>query len=57
MTVDGLANAVEEVDVSGAPVGPDNPYGNAIVQTRHPADAASRRRPGGRMRRAGGPGG
>jgi len=33
MTVDGLANAVEEVDVSGCPVGPDNPYGNAIVQT------------------------
>jgi primary-amine oxidase len=32
MTVDGLANAVEEVDVSGLPVGPDNPYGNAIVQ-------------------------
>ena len=32
MTVDGLANAVEEVDVSGVPVGPDNPYGNAIAQ-------------------------
>ncbi len=32
MTVDGLANAVEEVDVSGRPVGPENPYGNAIVQ-------------------------
>jgi primary-amine oxidase len=32
MTVDGLANAVEEVDVSGLPIGPDNPYGNAIVQ-------------------------
>ncbi len=32
MTVDGQANAVEEVDVSGAPVGPDNPYGNAMVQ-------------------------
>jgi primary-amine oxidase len=32
MTVDGLANAVEEVDVSGMPVGPDNPYGNAMVQ-------------------------
>jgi primary-amine oxidase len=32
MTVDGLANAVEEVDVSGAPIGPDNPYGNAMVQ-------------------------
>jgi len=32
MTVDGLSNAVDEVDVSGLPVGPDNPYGNAIVQ-------------------------
>ena len=32
ITVDGLANAVDEVDVSGAPPGPDNPYGNAIVQ-------------------------
>jgi primary-amine oxidase len=31
VTVDGLANAVEEVDVSGLPIGPDNPYGNAIV--------------------------
>ena len=32
MTVDGLPNAVEEVDVSGVPVGPGNPYGNAIAQ-------------------------
>ncbi len=32
MTVDGPANAVEEVDVSGLPIGPDNPHGNAIVQ-------------------------
>ena len=32
MTVDGLANAVEEVDVTGRPIGPDNPFGNAIVQ-------------------------
>jgi primary-amine oxidase len=32
MTVDGLANAVEEVDVAGCPVGPQNPHGNAIVQ-------------------------
>jgi len=32
MTVDGLANAVEEVDVTGLPIGPDNPHGNAIVQ-------------------------
>ena len=33
MTVDGLANAVEEVDVNGLPIGPDNPYGNAIAAT------------------------
>ncbi|HEX3493578.1 MAG TPA: primary-amine oxidase [Streptosporangiaceae bacterium] len=33
MAVDGRANAVEEVDYSGLPIGPDNPYGNAIVQT------------------------
>src|SRR6266702_857391 len=32
VSVDGMANAVEEVDVSGQPIGPDNPYGNAIVQ-------------------------
>ena len=32
VSVDGQANAVEEVDVSGLPIGPDNPYGNAIVQ-------------------------
>jgi primary-amine oxidase len=33
VTVDGLANAVEEVDVHGLPIGPDNPYGNAITAT------------------------
>ncbi|HEY1640408.1 MAG TPA: primary-amine oxidase [Streptosporangiaceae bacterium] len=33
VSVDGQANAVEEVDVSGLPIGPDNPYGNAIKQT------------------------
>jgi primary-amine oxidase len=33
MTVDGRANAVEEVDVGGLPIGPENPYGNAMVQT------------------------
>jgi len=32
VSVDGRANVVEEVDVSGLPIGPDNPYGNAIVQ-------------------------
>ena len=32
MTVDGLANAVEEVDVSGCPAGPQNPHGIAMAQ-------------------------
>ena len=52
MTVDGLANAVEEVDVTGLPIGPDNPYGNAIAQqvTRL---ARSRRRAAARTARAG----
>jgi primary-amine oxidase len=46
MTVDGLANAVEEVDVAGLPIGPDNPYGNAIVQqvTRLTRESESGRR-------------
>jgi primary-amine oxidase len=46
MTVDGLANAVEEVDVSGLPIGPDNPYGNAIAQhvTRLTHESESGRR-------------
>ena len=33
MQVDGAVNAVEEVDVHGLPIGPDNPYGNAIAHT------------------------
>ncbi len=33
MQVDGVANAVEEVDVHGLPIGPANPYGNAIGHT------------------------
>src|ERR1700677_4032362 len=33
MDVDGRANAVEEVDVSGLPAGPGNPYGNALTAT------------------------
>ncbi|HEY1622401.1 MAG TPA: primary-amine oxidase [Streptosporangiaceae bacterium] len=33
MQVDGQVNAVEEVDVHGLPMGPDNPYGNAIGHT------------------------
>src|SRR6266851_221414 len=45
-TVDGLANAVDEIDVSGCPVGPDNPYGNAIIQTitRLGSESAAARR-------------
>jgi primary-amine oxidase len=45
MSVDGLANAVEEVDVTGLPVGPDNPYGNAIAQrvTRLSSEAMAAR--------------
>jgi len=46
MSVDGQANAVEEIDVSGLPVGPDNPYGNAMVQqvTRLTRESQSARR-------------
>jgi len=46
MSVDGQANAVEEVDVTGLPVGPDNPYGNAIVAivTRLTRESQARRR-------------
>jgi primary-amine oxidase len=53
MTVDGLANAVEEVDVTGLPVGPDNPYGNAIVQqvTRLTRESQSGRRADGAVGR------
>jgi primary-amine oxidase len=45
MTVDGLANAVEEVDVCGLPIGPDNPFGNAIAQrvTRLTSEATAAR--------------
>ena len=45
MSVDGQANAVEEVDVTGLPIGPDNPYGNAIVQrvTRLTSESAGAR--------------
>ncbi|HEX6522551.1 MAG TPA: primary-amine oxidase [Streptosporangiaceae bacterium] len=46
MTVDGLANAVEEVDVTGLPIGPDNPYGNAIARqvTRLASESQAARR-------------
>ena len=45
VSVDGLANAVEEVDVAGLPIGPDNPYGNAIAQrvTRLSSEAMAAR--------------
>ena len=45
MSVDGLPNAVEEVDVAGLPIGPDNPYGNAIAQrvTRLSSEAMAAR--------------
>ncbi|ATY12476.1 tyramine oxidase [Amycolatopsis sp. AA4] len=32
MMVDGLANAVDEIDVQRVPIGPDNPYGNAFTR-------------------------
>jgi primary-amine oxidase len=46
LDVDGAANAVEEVDVAGLPIGPGNPYGNALVQqvTRLRTEAAAARR-------------
>ncbi|MCF2527932.1 primary-amine oxidase [Yinghuangia sp. KLBMP8922] len=34
MTVDGTANAVDEVDAVPAPIGPDNPYGNGFRAQR-----------------------
>lgn len=34
MAVDGDANTVEEVDAVAAPIGPDNPWGNAFTQQR-----------------------
>jgi primary-amine oxidase len=46
MTVDGVINAVDEVDLGGLPVGPGNPYGNAIAQsvTRLRSEAQAARR-------------
>jgi primary-amine oxidase len=32
MMVDGLVNAVGELDIQRIPVGPDNPYGNAFTR-------------------------
>jgi primary-amine oxidase len=36
MSVDGPVNAVDEVDVTADPVGPDNPHGNAFRAVRTP---------------------
>jgi primary-amine oxidase len=36
MTVDGVANTVEEVDVVPIPIGPDNPVGNAFTASATP---------------------
>jgi Cu2+-containing amine oxidase len=46
MMIDGLANAVDEIDTSGLPVGPDNPHGNALVQrvTRLASESQAGRR-------------
>ena len=33
VSVDGERNSVEEIDVTGVPIGPGNPFGNAIAQT------------------------
>jgi primary-amine oxidase len=32
MMLDGVANAVDELDIQRIPVGPDNPYGNAFTR-------------------------
>lgn len=36
LEVDGPDNTVVEVDAVGMPIGPDNPYGNAIVARKTP---------------------
>lgn len=41
MTVDGIANAVDEVDLHREPVGPTNPYGNAFSRTHTRIDRES----------------
>ena len=48
MMVDGLANAVEEVDVSGLPVGPDNPVRQRHGPAGDPPDPRVAGRPPGR---------
>ena len=46
MMVDGLSNGVDEIDVQGMPMGPGNPYGNALVQqvTRLSTESEAARR-------------
>jgi primary-amine oxidase len=36
MTVDGVANSVDELDLQRVPVGPENPWGNAITRKTTP---------------------
>ena len=45
MTVDGVPNAVDELEVQRVPVGPDNPHGNAIGRkiTRLKSESAAAR--------------
>jgi primary-amine oxidase len=49
MTVDGVANAVDEIDVQAFPTGPDNPYGNAfgtaVTRLARESQAARRAEP------------
>ena len=42
MTVDGIANRVEEVDVERMEIGPDNPRGNAFRLSRRPLTTESK---------------
>ncbi len=48
MTVDGVANRVDEVSLQRLPVGPDNPYGNAFTRGTDAAGQRGRRWPAGR---------
>ena len=50
MTVDGVANTVEEVDVVGVETGDANPYGNAFTTRSTVIATRVRRRPAGRRR-------
>ncbi|MGH8918899.1 MAG: primary-amine oxidase, partial [Actinomycetes bacterium] len=54
MTVDGVRNAVEEVEAERVPMGPGNPYGNAFRQrrTRLTSEADAQRSADGSVTRA-----